>query len=69
MDLIAILQKMGAIITVEPNRVIFIEGVDKLDGYDHRVAVRPQRGRELGLAPRSPPRATSSSAAPSSRRC
>jgi UDP-N-acetylglucosamine 1-carboxyvinyltransferase len=37
MDLIAILQKMGAIITVEPNRVIFIEGVDKLDGYNHRA--------------------------------
>ena len=37
MDLIAILQKMGAIISVEPNRVIFIEGVDKLHGYEHRA--------------------------------
>jgi UDP-N-acetylglucosamine 1-carboxyvinyltransferase len=37
MDLIAILQKMGAIINVEPNRVIFIEGVDRLIGYDHRA--------------------------------
>ncbi|GAA5027915.1 UDP-N-acetylglucosamine 1-carboxyvinyltransferase [Microbacterium fluvii] len=37
MDLIAVLQKMGAIITVEPNRVIFIEGVDTLRGYDHRA--------------------------------
>ncbi len=37
MDLIAILQKMGAIINVEPNRVIFIEGVDKLEGYTHRA--------------------------------
>lgn len=37
MDLIAILQKMGAIITVEPNRVIFIEGVDRLVGYEHRA--------------------------------
>ncbi|MBO9578397.1 MAG: UDP-N-acetylglucosamine 1-carboxyvinyltransferase [Microbacteriaceae bacterium] len=37
LDLIAILQKMGAIITVEPNRVIFIEGVDRLDGYEHRA--------------------------------
>ncbi len=36
MDLVAILQKMGAIITVEPNRVIFIEGVDRLTGYTHR---------------------------------
>ncbi|MFT4285762.1 MAG: UDP-N-acetylglucosamine 1-carboxyvinyltransferase, partial [Protaetiibacter sp.] len=37
MDLIAILQKMGAIISVEPNRTIFIEGVDRLDGYTHRA--------------------------------
>ncbi|MCU1405385.1 MAG: murA, partial [Glaciihabitans sp.] len=37
MDLIAILQKMGAIINVEPNRVIFIEGVDKLYGYNHKA--------------------------------
>jgi UDP-N-acetylglucosamine 1-carboxyvinyltransferase len=37
MDLIAILQKMGAIISVEPNRVILIEGVDHLVGYRHRA--------------------------------
>ncbi|MBA8817435.1 UDP-N-acetylglucosamine 1-carboxyvinyltransferase [Microbacterium halimionae] len=37
MDLIAVLQKMGAIISYEPNRVILIEGVDKLHGYDHRA--------------------------------
>jgi UDP-N-acetylglucosamine 1-carboxyvinyltransferase len=37
MDLIAVLQKMGAIISYEPNRVIFIEGVDTLRGYDHRA--------------------------------
>jgi UDP-N-acetylglucosamine 1-carboxyvinyltransferase len=37
MDLIAILQKMGAIISVEPNRVIFIEGVETLRGYEHRA--------------------------------
>ncbi|QIM17434.1 UDP-N-acetylglucosamine 1-carboxyvinyltransferase [Leucobacter insecticola] len=36
-DLICILQKMGAIISVEPNRVIFIEGVPELRGYDHRA--------------------------------
>ncbi|MET1044682.1 MAG: UDP-N-acetylglucosamine 1-carboxyvinyltransferase [Microbacteriaceae bacterium] len=36
-DLIMILQKMGAIITVEPNRTIFIEGVDELRGYEHRA--------------------------------
>lgn len=37
MDLISILQKMGAIIWVEPNRTIFIEGVDRLGGYVHRA--------------------------------
>ena len=36
MDLIGVLQKMGAIISYEPNRVIFIEGVDELHGYTHR---------------------------------
>lgn len=36
MDLIAILQKMGAIISVEPNRVILIEGVERLGGFTHR---------------------------------
>ncbi len=37
MDLIAILQKMGAIISIEPNRTIFIEGVETLSGYTHRA--------------------------------
>ncbi len=37
MDLIAVLQKMGAIISYEPNRVILIEGVRRLTGYDHRA--------------------------------
>jgi UDP-N-acetylglucosamine 1-carboxyvinyltransferase len=37
MDLIAILQKMGAIIWTEANRTIFIEGVEKLSGYTHRA--------------------------------
>ena len=36
-DLIAILQKMGAIIVVEPNRTIVIEGVESLEGYNHRA--------------------------------
>jgi UDP-N-acetylglucosamine 1-carboxyvinyltransferase len=35
MDLIAILQKMGAVISVETNRVILIEGVDRMGGYHH----------------------------------
>ncbi len=37
MDLIAILQKMGAIISVDTDRVIRIEGVRKLGGYSHRA--------------------------------
>ena len=36
-DLIAVLQKMGAIISLDPHRVITIEGVDRLDGYVHRA--------------------------------
>ena len=34
-DLICVLQKMGAIISVETDRVIKIEGVDHLGGYEH----------------------------------
>ena len=37
MDLISILQKMGAIISVDTDRVIRIEGVEKLHGYTHRA--------------------------------
>jgi UDP-N-acetylglucosamine 1-carboxyvinyltransferase len=37
MDLIAILQKMGAIISVDTDRTIRIEGVDTLNGYTHRA--------------------------------
>ena len=37
MDLINILQKMGAIISVDTDRVIRIEGVHKLQGYTHRA--------------------------------
>ena len=35
-DLICLLQKMGAIIRVHTDRVIEIEGVDRLTGYAHR---------------------------------
>jgi UDP-N-acetylglucosamine 1-carboxyvinyltransferase len=35
-DLICVLQKMGAIINVHTSRVIEIEGVPRLDGYRHR---------------------------------
>jgi UDP-N-acetylglucosamine 1-carboxyvinyltransferase len=37
MDLIAILQKMGAIISVDTDRTIRIEGVETLNGYSHRA--------------------------------
>jgi UDP-N-acetylglucosamine 1-carboxyvinyltransferase len=36
-DLICVLQKMGAIIGVDTDRVITIQGVDKLLGYEHTV--------------------------------
>ncbi len=37
MDLIAILQKMGAVISVDTDRVIRVEGVEKMRGYSHRA--------------------------------
>src|SRR3954453_4629318 len=36
-DLIAVLQKMGAIISVQTDRTIRIEGVRQLGGYNHRA--------------------------------
>ncbi|WP_326503229.1 UDP-N-acetylglucosamine 1-carboxyvinyltransferase [Rothia nasimurium] len=48
MDLIAILQKMGAIITVETDRQIIIEGVDELTGFNH-VAM-PDRNESASWA-------------------
>lgn len=36
MDLINVLQKMGAVISVDADRVIRVEGVERLSGYDHR---------------------------------
>lgn len=35
LDLIAVLQKMGAIISVDTDRTIRIEGVEKLTGFEH----------------------------------
>lgn len=35
LDLISLLQKMGAIISVDTDRVITVDGVEKLRGYDH----------------------------------
>jgi UDP-N-acetylglucosamine 1-carboxyvinyltransferase len=37
LDLIAVLQKMGAIISVDTDRAIRIEGVDRLGGFTHRA--------------------------------
>ena len=36
-DLIDVLQKMGAIISVDTDRTITIEGVDTLEGFNHRA--------------------------------
>ena len=67
MDLVSVLQKMGAIISVDVDRTFRIEGVKELKGYTHtsltdRIEAAP------GRPPRSPPMATSSSRAPPSRK-
>ncbi|GER21904.1 UDP-N-acetylglucosamine 1-carboxyvinyltransferase [Zafaria cholistanensis] len=48
MDLIALLQKMGAIITVQTDRVIRIEGVSALSGYNHKAL--PDRNESASWA-------------------
>lgn len=47
-DLIHILQKMGAIITVQTDRTIRIEGVSKLSGFNHRAI--PDRNESASWA-------------------
>ncbi len=47
-DLIAVLQKMGAIITVQTDRTIRIEGVTSLSGYSHRAI--PDRNESASWA-------------------
>ncbi|MFJ3956949.1 UDP-N-acetylglucosamine 1-carboxyvinyltransferase [Arthrobacter sp. NPDC090010] len=47
-DLIAVLQKMGAIIGVQADRTIRIEGVPELSGYDHRAL--PDRNESASWA-------------------
>ena len=47
-DLIAILQKMGAIISVQTDRTIRIEGVAELSGYDHTAL--PDRNESASWA-------------------
>ncbi len=48
-DLIAVLQKMGAIISVQTDRTIRIEGVKDLRGLQPPCAPGPERIRILGL--------------------
>lgn len=50
MDLIAILQKMGAIITVETDRQIIIEGVNELKGYTHTALPDRNESASWGAA-------------------
>ena len=45
MDLVCVLQKMGAIISVDVDRTFRIEGVKELKGYTHTS----HRGRFLGF--------------------
>lgn len=47
-DLIAMLQKMGAIIEIGANRTIFIDGVPRLSGTGHRVI--PDRNEAVSFA-------------------
>ena len=62
-DLIAVLQKMGAIITVQTDRTIRIEGVTAMRGYNPEALP----ARNASPSPRPwPPAATSSCAAPPS---
>ncbi len=48
MELIKMLQKMGAIIGLGANRMIFIDGVGKLKGTTHRIL--PDRNETVSLA-------------------
>ena len=48
MDLIKMLQKMGAIIELAPPRTITIEGVKKLHGVTHRIV--PDRNEAVSFA-------------------
>ncbi|WP_196834984.1 UDP-N-acetylglucosamine 1-carboxyvinyltransferase [Zhihengliuella flava] len=50
MDLIAVLQKMGAIIQVQTDRVIRIEGVPQLSGYNHRALADRNEGASWASA-------------------
>ena len=50
LDLIAVLQKMGAIISVDTDRVIRIEGVDRLVGFTHRAIPDRMEAASWGCA-------------------
>ena len=62
-DLICVLQKMGAIIKVHTDRVIEIQGVPQPARLHAPADPGPDRGGQLGARPRWPPAATSWSAA------
>ena len=64
-DLICILQKMGAIINVHTDRVIEIQGVPRLGGYSAPPDPGPDRGGELGGGGAGDPRRRARSSAPS----
>ena len=49
MDLVCVLQKMGAIISVDVDRTFRIEGVKELQGYTHTSLTDPHRGGVLGV--------------------
>ncbi len=59
MDLIAVLQKMGAIISVDTDRVIRVEGVEQAGRLHPPRAPGPDRGRVLGVRGAGHRRATS----------
>ena len=67
MDLVCVLQKMGAIISVDVDRTFRIEGVKELQGYTH-TSLTDRIERRPGRPPRSPRTVTFSSRVLPSRR-
>ena len=68
MDLVAVLQKMGAIISVDVDRTLSASKASRSSRLHAHLADRPHRSRTAGRPPRLPLTATSSSRAPPSRR-
>lgn len=67
MDLVCVLQKMGAIISVDVDRTFRIEGVKELQGYTH-TSLTDRIEAASWRPPRSPRTVTFSSRVPPSRR-